>query len=891
MTPTPMILPAGTRIDNYRIERRLGRGGFGVTYLATEFSPRSDLDDDEPELRKVALKEYLPQQLARREADSRVVPNEDVEGSQATFTAGMRAFLKEARAIARLDHRHIVPIHRVFESNGTAYFSMPYFAGQSLAALLRQRRTLTAAEIERLLLPLLDALEKAHLHGVLHRDIKPDNVLLNAEQSEAVLIDFGAARVETVGGNAQYTQLHDLNAYSVPYAAIEQYSRATTANLHRPYTDIYAFCAMLYEVVTGEKPPESAVRNLELSPGRADPMLPVTLACPNPDAYPGSLLAAIQWGLELNGSDRPQSVAELRDCIRGLCAVPDKVTQQLATGPSVTRPTLISTPTHATSVHGSVVAPGKPTSSAAAPASTVATTEPPRRAWLKPAAALGIVLVLMAAGFGIAHLSGTGGMVGSRSEPALAVLPFTNSSGDPANEYFSDGLSEELINTLGRVKNLKVVGRTSSFQFRSTKDDARTIGKKLGVGYLVDGSVRKAADRVRIGVSLVHTADGTNLWSDSYDRELKDIFGVQTEIATAVSGELQRSLGISTKQASSAKPGDGWPPSGKVEAYEALLQGNFYSRRANAADEAKALEFFERAIALDPRYALAHAQLAISGMWYAGVYANPSPDERDATMTRARAAVATALQLEPDLARARFAQAQLHRIDLRLADAEREYQRAAELSPNDPAIIRELGLMQSERGHLGAALATIDRAAALDPLSRDALFSRGLMLDLTGRFDEAESALRKAIEVEPHSAATHAQLTITKVHQGDPASAVAIAREEPDPFWRQWALAMTLFAHGDRKQADAELDALIRDNADSAAFQIAEVYALRKDPDAVFRWLDHALATKDPGVNQLFTSSLIAAYRDDPRYAEVARKVGLDPADAPPLPKSAARAK
>jgi len=506
-----------------------------------------------------------------------------------------------------------------------------------------------------------------------------------------------------------------------------------------------------------------------------------------------------------------------------------------------------------------------------------------------------IVAVLLVVGGGVAWryaLPAAGGQAAAKSNVALddksiAVLAFADLSPGHDQEYFSDGLSEELINSLGRAGNFKVMGRTSSFQFKNSKDDPRTIGQKLGVGYLVDGSVRKASDRVRIGVALVRADDGSNVWSDSYDRDLKDIFALQSEIATAVTGQLQRLLGIATVKTVVTKPDDGRPPSGNVEAYQALLQGNFHSRRADAADEFKAMEFYERAITLDPRYALAHAQLAISALWYAGTYSNDSAVEREAIMAEVRVAVATALELDPDLARAHFALAQLLRIDLQFADAEREFQRAAELAPNDAGVIRQLGLMQSERGHLDAALATIDRAVALDPLSRDALFSRGLLLDLIGRFDEAEAALRKAIEVEPQSATTHSQLAITKVHQGDTAAAIAVAREETDPFWRRWALAMALYAHGDRKQADAELEALVRDNGADSPFQIGEVYAARKNPDEAFNWLDRAVAIKDPGVNQLFTSSLLAAYRDDPRYAAIARKAGLDPANAPALPDTA----
>jgi TolB-like protein/tetratricopeptide (TPR) repeat protein len=468
-------------------------------------------------------------------------------------------------------------------------------------------------------------------------------------------------------------------------------------------------------------------------------------------------------------------------------------------------------------------------------------------------------------------------MAKAPDDRSIAVLAFVDLSPAHDQEYFSDGLSEELINSLGRSGTFKVMGRTSSFQFKNSKDGPRTIGQKLGVGYLVDGSVRKAADRVRIGVALVRADDGSNLWSDTYDRDLKDIFAVQSEIAIAVTSQLQRSLSIATTQTSVANSSDGQPPSGNIEAYQALLQGNFYSRRADAADEVKAMEFYERAIALDPRYALAHAQLAISGLWYAGTYSNDSLGEREAAMARVRLAVTTAMALDSDLARAHFALAQLQRIDLQFADAEREFARAAELAPNDAGVIRQLGLMQSERGNIVGALATIDRAVTLDPLSRDALFSRGLLLDLIGRFDEAEAALRKAIEIEPQAAANHSQLALTKIHQGDAAAAIAVAREETDPFWRRWALAMALFVQGDRKPADAELEALIRENGADSPFQISEVYAVRKNADEAFGWLERALAAKDPGVNQLFTSSPLAAYRNDPRYTAIARKVGLDP--------------
>jgi serine/threonine-protein kinase len=326
-----------------------------------------------------------------------------------------------------------------------------------------------------------------------------------------------------------------------------------------------------------------------------------------------------------------------------------------------------------------------------------------------------------------------------------------------------------------------------------------------------------------------------------------------------------------------------------VDAYQAVLQGNYYARRSTKEDFAKAIEFYERAIALDPGYALAHANLAEALISYRGIYG--SIPESDSLRTRARAASATAMKLAPGLAQAHGARAlELQMLDLRLEDAEKEYRRAAELAPNDAAVMVKLGDLQLDLGRTGPALAAFERAIALDPLLLRAHFRRGYALDLLGRSDEAASALEKAIEVEPQAALQRASLAIVKIHQGDTAAAVKVAQEEPDPFWRQWALAVALFAHGDRKAADAQLEAMIRDTADIAAFQIAEVYAARQDPDTVFHWLDHALETHDPGTTQLFSSSLLARYRDDPRYAAIARKVGLDPANAPAPPKIAIRA-
>ena len=240
-------------------------------------------------------------------------------------------------------------------------------------------------------------------------------------------------------------------------------------------------------------------------------------------------------------------------------------------------------------------------------------------------------------------------------EKSIAVLPMVNSTGDPANEYFSDGMSEEFISSLSRLQELKVVGRTSSFQFKGKTDDSKTIGEKLGVYYLLEGSVRKSADRVRIAVALIKSGDGANVWSETYDRELKDIFAVQSEIAGAVAKQLKVALlgnnGQTAQLATAATPSNQ-----NVEAYNALLQGNFYYNRRTAEDTRKAIGYYEEAIRLDPRYALAFAKLSINALNLASYYAGLATKEREEAIAKARASAKRALELDPNLADAHLAQ-------------------------------------------------------------------------------------------------------------------------------------------------------------------------------------------------------------------------------------------
>src|SRR5437762_1029711 len=369
-------------------------------------------------------------------------------------------------------------------------------------------------------------------------------------------------------------------------------------------------------------------------------------------------------------------------------------------------------------------------------------------------------------------------------EKSIAVLPMVNSTGDPANEYFSDGMSEEFISSLSRLQELKVVGRTSSFQFKGKTDDSRTIGEKLGVFYLLEGSVRKSVDRVRIAVALIKSGDGANVWSETYDRELKDIFAVQSEIAGAVAKQLKVALLRNNGQAAPLTTAS-TPSNQNVEAYNALLQGNFYNNRRTAEDTRKAIGYYEEAIRLDPRYALAYAKLSINALSLAINYAGLGTKEREEAMAKARASAKSALELDAHLADAHLAQSQVsENLDFNFAAAEAELRRASELAPQNAAVMARLGLVMSELGRLDEPVSLAQQAIALEPLRAASHQNLAISLTALGRYDEAEAALRKATELQPQSATSYYRLAVIQILRGKPGAAVELAKQETDPFWR-----------------------------------------------------------------------------------------------------------
>jgi TolB-like protein/Tfp pilus assembly protein PilF len=452
---------------------------------------------------------------------------------------------------------------------------------------------------------------------------------------------------------------------------------------------------------------------------------------------------------------------------------------------------------------------------------------------------------------------------------SIAVLPLTNESGDPKEQYFSDGISEDLITALAQYPGLKVIGRTSAFQFRDSKEDSRSIGTKLGVAHLLEGGVRRSGDMVRVSAELINTADGSAQWSEHYDRPYRDLFALQDEITRAVAGALQTKLLPGGHAAAQSER----PPGGSLEAYNAFLQGQFYRFRGAEADLRKAIESFTRATDLDPRYALAWSGL--SRTWVSLGRGLEGAPAREA-YAKARAAVDRARALSPELAAAHLARGFVLLIaDAAWREAEAEFRRAVELAPYDGSAKYYLGTQVAAFGKVEQAIELTHQALATEPLRAD--YYKWLATYLSGlnRLDEAERAVRRAIELQPDTDAAHLYLAIIEIQRGNAHAALAAAQQEPSGVWQDTALALASQIGADRSAADAALKTLIDKDGGGASYQIAQVYALRNDARETFAWLDRAWSSRDAGIFYLLYDPFILRYKNDSRFAAFCKEVGL----------------
>ena len=452
-------------------------------------------------------------------------------------------------------------------------------------------------------------------------------------------------------------------------------------------------------------------------------------------------------------------------------------------------------------------------------------------------------------------------------DKSIAVLPLVNTSGDPNNEYFSDGLSEELIAVLAKIPELKVIGRSSSFFFKGKSGDSAAIGQKLGVANLIEGSVRKQGNRVRIVAELISAADGRSLWSETYDKELKDVFAVQAEIAKSVAEQMKIKLLGKTVRSDAAAS------SKNPVAHNAVLQSDFYFQQQTAESIQKAISFAQEAVRLDPNFALAYAKLSQAWRQYGASFSTDNPEK---AYEEARLAAEKAASLAPDLVEVRKAIGWISMtpaLDFRAA--EKEFRRALELSPGDAGAKNALSYSLMAQGRLVEAEQTCREAILLDPLLTTLWYNLGRLALAAGRYQDAEDSFRKGLEIQPLAARFHNYLATLKILENDPAAALQQAQLEPDPFWREYALTLVQQTQPDRSAADTALTNFSAKYASGGAYQIAVIHAIRKEQDETLRWLDNAYAAHDSGLSQLVITPFLFEYHGDPRFAALCQKLGV----------------
>lgn len=454
------------------------------------------------------------------------------------------------------------------------------------------------------------------------------------------------------------------------------------------------------------------------------------------------------------------------------------------------------------------------------------------------------------------------------TDRSVAVLPFADMSQGRDQEYFADGLTEELLNLLARIPELRVTGRTSSFQFKGKNEDLRLIAAKLGVANLLEGSVRKAGNRVRITAQLIKAANGSHLWSETYERTLDDIFAVQDDIAAAVVAALKVQL-LPQHLAAHAP----YRPTSS-EAYSEYLLGRQFFNRSGTEDYARAVVSYQRAIALDPNFAAAHAGLAVAENELSHRTGLSLPEVL-AGQARALEAADQAVAIDPDLSEGYAARGYLRfTINWDWAGAEADLSRAFELDPGSYRTYTCYACFLATLGRLSEALEINKKAIGLDPLSADTWFRRSIQLNAAGRYAEARSAAKRTLEISPEHGGAPFSLGVASLLEGKPEAALA-EFGQASPGRREAGVAMAEHDLGRAAQSRQVLDRLIEGYALTNAYQVAEVYARRGEPDAAFKWLDRAYAQHDATLVHIKFDPLLAGIRDDARYLAMLAKMGL----------------
>ena len=450
------------------------------------------------------------------------------------------------------------------------------------------------------------------------------------------------------------------------------------------------------------------------------------------------------------------------------------------------------------------------------------------------------------------------------SENSIAVLPFLDLSQAKDQGYFSDGISEELLNLLAKIPQLKVAARTSSFSFKGKGVEMQEIARQLRVAHVLEGSVRRSGDQVRITVQLIRAAEGYHLWSETFDRKMDDIFQIQDEIASEVVKELKVKLLGAAPKTRTTDP----------QAYALYLQARDLGRQHTAETYAKSDALYGQILEIDPRYAPAWNGLSANFINKTGMGLVSSQEG----YARAREAAEKALSIDPDFGPAHASLGYIAMdVDNDLARAARHYQRALALDPSEIGVLSNAATFLLSLGRLDEGLALQEAVVHRDPVNAHAHANLGTSQRRAGRYDAAIASFRTLLSLSPSRGGAHAQLGTALLLKGDAPAALTEIEQEKSEFWRMVGLPMAYCGLGRKADSDAALDALIAKYEKEASCNIAYVYAFCGDADKAFKWLDNAVAYRDAGLSDIVTENLFDKIHSDPRWLPFLRKLGKAP--------------
>jgi len=730
-------------------------------------------------------------------------------------------FVHEAQAASALDHSNICTIHEIDETeDGQMFIAMAYYEGETLKKKMASGQLPVDSAID-LAIQITQGLAKAHEHGITHRDIKPANVMITKD-GVAKIVDFGLAKL---AGQTRLTKTGTTMG-TVAYMSPEQ-AQGIDAD-HR--SDIWSLGVVMYEMITGQLPFRGEYEQVVVYSILNEDAQPITSQ--RTDA-PLELERIVNKAMAKNRDERYQHVDEMLLDLKAL-------RRDVESG--ISRPRLMPRMLFKTK----------------------------RRVRYASMAALVLLLVLA----GLYFRQNLGDKTKkSLDKIRLAVLPFDNITQNPEDEYFADGMTDEMIAKLSKISGFGVIARTSVMQYKTAPKSIADVGQELNVSKVLEGSVRKAADKLRIAVKLIDVKTQEPVWSTEYDKEFADVFAIQNEVAQQVASALRVELSPAEKRQIEKRRTE------NLEAYNLYLQGMYYVNKWTPQGLQKGIEFFNQAIKIDSDFALVYTGLALAYNNFGHSAYGPTLE----VWPKAKAYALRALEIDPTLSEAHAELASILMVfDWDWLGAERAYKHAIALNPDYPRVHQSYAGFLSALGRQNEALAEIRLAQELDPLDLVSKNGEGIMLFLARRYDEAIEQFNKTIAMDPNYPLPYVWLALIYIEKGMAEEALSAA-EKYVTLTAGGGLAVAVRGYiyaraGRRNEALKTAEQLVKYSKQRyvPANVVALIYAGLGESDLALEWLEKACQQRDPQMYRIKVLPPLDPLRSDPRFISLLKKMGLE---------------